>query len=307
MKNFILFITTCCILFSCSLFDDETSTRVDDNNNEISIETETNVNQFIETAKVIKDINQHILGLALRYPALGSGIISDDEVVQREVACPNISPDPNQKSTYPQEFVLDLDSNGNGCTPLGSKVKYKGRIVINIKSPALQKQGAFTITATDLLIGEKLDRKISKVEMEHTFKSNDGKQTIFDTEIKHLDFTNFSGSGNSKTVIQDVTGGQTTYRDINRDTNLNDLSTIVDDEVIFGFDKMFVQNNIDGETTLFDTSNGSLHFSILCACPTDGSFKLDNQGGVTVDFKENSNCTNGTYKIGSLSFNLNCD
>lgn len=307
MKYFYLFIICIGCLYSCSIFDDETLDKNVTNEDEITLETEQNISQFIETAKVIKELNQHVLALALQYPALGTGIISKDDIVKRSNACPNISPDPNQKSSYPQEFILNLDSEGNGCTPLGSKVKYKGTIAVNIISPALQKNGAFTIKATNLLIGENLDRTISKVEMEHVYQSNDGEQTIFDTKIKYLDFTNFSGSDNSKTVIQDVSGGKTIYRDVAKDTNLNDLSTILDDEVIFSFDKMFVQNQIGGETTLFDTSNGTLHFSIFCACPTDGTFKLDNLGGLIVDFKENSTCTDGAYNIGSLAFKLNCN
>lgn len=293
--------------YSCGVFDDPSDPlNGSDSSQDFTEADEENLVSFIEGAKLFKEVNQHVLSLALQYPAIGSGIISEDEVKVRSNACPDIFPDPNQKSSYPQEFIVDLDSGGNGCTPLGSKVKYKGKVSVNIISPALQQDGEFIIKSSGLLIGKALGQKIDKLEIRHKFRSNNGRNTVFDTEIITMEYTNYTGTSNQKTIVENVKRGLTTYSDVNEDSNLNNLSSVFDDEVFFEFETMDIVNE-GKELRLMEATKGKLFFNLLCSCPTGGEFTIKNPGGIKVDFNRNNNCTDGSYKVGSLDFALNCD
>lgn len=303
-RNLILF---CCLLLtaSCSIFDDSTSsTLAIDDTNALETEIVDNIDQVLSGSSLLKEINQQVLATMFQHPSLGLGTDPEDDIQLRS-NCPTITPEPGKLRIYPKEFEIDLDSGGSGCQPEGSPTKYKGTLKITVLAPVFLPGGHVIIKTKNLKMGNNLDKEVEDLTMVHKYKDRVNNDLIFDTQISKFEFTNkisrFTSNESKRTSISRFTTGVTTYSDINEDTDLTELTTIIDDLVTIEFASLQLQSE-DQNATLED---GKLSFSIICSCPINGQYEDPNGGRVLI--QENRGCTDGLFTVRDRNYRLRCD
>lgn len=291
-------------VISCSVFDDTTSSSlVTDDESNLEQSVRNNVDFMVAGSSLLKQVNQQVISTLFQHPSLGFGTDADETSPRNN--CPVITPEPGRLRIYPKEFVLDLDSEGSGCQPAGSTSKFQGKVYITVLSPVFLPEGHVIIETENLRMGDELEQEIEDLTMEHRYKENVDDNLVFDTKITRFGFNNTNsrlGQNESRRAkMAQYTGGITTYSDVLRDTDLNDLATIIDDLVTIEFESLSLDNT-DTQSTLRD---GNFQFSISCSCPVSGRYLDPSAGEVTI--RDNSGCVDGLYSVRDRNYRLNCE
>lgn len=305
IRRNLLFLSIAFLVTSCSIFDDATSSRIEtDNVENLDPQIKNSIDQVISGAGLLKDINQQVLSTITQHPSLGFGTDPQDDIQIRS-NCPVISPEPGKLRIYPKEFEINLDSEGSGCQPAGANTKYKGKLFITVLAPVFLPGGHVIIRTENLSTGDNLDKQIENLTMDHKYKNQVDGNLVFDTQISRFNYSNQLRDADQpirrRSNMTNVTGGITTYSDMLNDTDLSDLSTIIDDLVTIEFDNLELANDDEGTTQLQD---GRLQYNIVCSCPIGGSFVDPSAGKISL--RENSGCVDGIYTVRERNYKLEC-